>query len=61
MSYLLKFTLKSLILFNFRQPEYIKEKCLLGILITTIISFITMSHKELLFLESRIQYFSGYF
>ncbi len=61
MSCLLKFSSKLFVLFNSGQPEYLKEKYLLSILITTIISFITMSHKELLFLESSIQYVSGYF
>ncbi len=61
MSCLLKFTLKSLMLFDIRQPEYMQEKYLLSFFITTIISFITMSRKELLFLESSTQYVSGYF
>lgn len=38
--------LKSLTPVNFRQPEYMKEKYLVSFLITTIISFITMSHKR---------------
>ncbi len=61
MSGLLKFPVQLLILFNFSQPECQKEKYLLSVLVTTITFFITMSHKELLLLDSSVQFVGGYF